>query len=306
MQEQRFNGKFSILNGNLFTNLCRINGNKSKGKESNDVELKEEMCLKNRDNKNREMEEIGSNIISYDNSEKMKKNFNSQLIYSYYNNFAANKYIEYEPDQKNMKNMYTYRQNRNDNEYNKNKSFGSTESNNNCSMKFNNNIINKTSNYKHLGNNNENETLFFKEDNVICNEFKKLKHDILELQIMNVNLQKQILTNHVINNSNTIPQHIIINNKTEVASNTLSQLQNNNNNNNNKKKNGLIYFLLKKILSSKINQMLIVSSFFISIYIAHKHWQRALKIAELQSKVNSNFILKSVKTIEEMVGIRSR
>ncbi|CAD2086246.1 microneme associated antigen, putative [Plasmodium vinckei brucechwatti] len=301
MQEQFFKGKFSILNGGLFSNLCRINTNQPKGNDSEREPLKDERCLKNR-----EIDEHAANITNYDNSEKMKKNFNSQLIYSYYNNFAANKLIEYEPEKKNTNNMYTHEKKRNNNEYNKNKKLCNTERNSNCRTQFNNNNnrINKSSNYEHFENSNENETLYFKEDNTIYNEFKKLKNDILALQIMNVNLQKQVLASHVINNSNTIPQHIIINNKTEVASNTLNQVQNSNNNNN--KKNGLIYMLLKKILSSKINQMLIVSSFFISIYIAHKHWQRALKIAELQSKVNSNFILKSVKTIEELVGIRGR
>ncbi|CAD2097616.1 hypothetical protein YYG_03992 [Plasmodium vinckei petteri] len=301
MQDQFFKGKFSILNGGLFSNLCRINPSQSKGNDSEGGPLKDERCLKNR-----EIDEHAANITSYDNSEKMKKNFNSQLIYSYYNNFAANKLIEYEPEKKNTNSMYTYEKNRNNNEYNKNKKLCNTERNSNCRTQFNNNNnrINKSSNYEHFENSNENETLYFKEDNTIYNEFKKLKNDILALQIMNVNLQKQVLASHVINNSNAIPQHIIINNKTEVASNTLNQVQNSNNNNN--KKNGLIYMLLKKILSSKINQMLIVSSFFISIYIAHKHWQRALKIAELQSKVNSNFILKSVKTIEELVGIRGR
>ncbi|CDU16541.1 microneme associated antigen, putative [Plasmodium yoelii] len=331
MQDHFFNGKFNIFNGTLFGNLCKINANQYKGKDSESVELKDDIHLRSRNDKNKStqnlaLEETDSNILSYGNAEKIKKNLNSQLIYSYYNNFATNKYIEYGPDQKGVKNMHTYRHN--DSEYGKSEygksgygknGYGTNECGknthlrnvdriNNYNLNLNNKAINKQSNYEHIKNNNKNESLFFKEDNTIYNEFKNLKNDILELQIMNVNLQKQFLTSHILNNSNAIPQHIIINNKTEVASNSLTQLENNNNNNNNnnKKKKGLIYFLLKKILSSKINQMLIVSSFFISIYIAHKHWQRALKIAEIQSKVNSNFILKTVKTIEEMVGIRNR
>ncbi|KMZ80792.1 hypothetical protein PVIIG_06396 [Plasmodium vivax India VII] len=146
----------------------------------------------------------------------------------------------------------------------------------------------------------ENTKQVIKEEAFFYEEFKKLKNDVMALQIMNVNLQKQVLANHsMIGPSKVVPQHIIINNKTEVASNAISQIQDNK-----KKGNGFLHELLKKLLSSRVTQMFFVSSFFISIYLFNKHWQRALKVSQLERRINSNFILRSVRMFEETLGMR--
>ncbi|GAB66176.1 hypothetical protein PCYB_083370 [Plasmodium cynomolgi strain B] len=146
----------------------------------------------------------------------------------------------------------------------------------------------------------ENTSQVINEEAFFYEEFKKLKNDVMALQIMNVNLQKQVLANHtMMGPSKVVPQHIIINNKTEVASNAISQIQDNK-----KKSNGVLYMLLKKLLSSRLTQMFFVSSFFISIYLFNKHWQRVLKVSQLERRINSNFILRSVRMFEETLGMR--
>ncbi|SBT34410.1 microneme associated antigen, putative (MA) [Plasmodium ovale wallikeri] len=52
----------------------------------------------------------------------------------------------------------------------------------------------------------KNSDIIIKEEDIFYDEFKKLKSDVLALQIMNVHLQKHVLANHVLNTSK-MPQH---------------------------------------------------------------------------------------------------
>lgn len=243
-----------------------------------------------------------------DRMTSLKNELNEQLIYTYYNNFNNN-YEYYNKSTEKLK------EKNNEDEYNEEQEYEPTANLLQDKNKINDmnnfyNNFNKNSlfNYQNFQNADKNFLYLLNKknknnstnENILVDEFKKLKNHVLFLQMMNVNLQKQLLTNHLINTPKIMPHHIIINNKTEVSSNAVSEIQNNKD----KKKNGTMYILLKKILSSRFNQMIFVSSIFISFYLINKHWQRALKISQLQKKINSNFLLKSVRLFEESLGIR--
>ncbi|SCP04231.1 microneme associated antigen, putative [Plasmodium ovale] len=216
-----------------------------------------------------------TNAKNVDQMHKLSK----QLIYSYYNNFVNAKVEEEEEEEegtsvgkRNLKSIYR-----------------------NSGVKSNLNDYQNCSNINDKMIFLKNNDLIIKEEDIFYDEFKKLKNDVLALQIMNVHLQKHVLANHVLNTSKVVPHHIIINNKTEVASNAVSHIE---------KKNGVISLFLKKFLRSRFNQMLLVSSIFISIFVINKQWQRALKVSQLEKKINSNIILRSVRLLEETLGIR--
>ncbi|CRG94299.1 microneme associated antigen, putative [Plasmodium gallinaceum] len=260
MHDYFIKNKFNLLNSNLFNNIYRRDSKYFKEEVKND---RRKVYLDKEEN-----EKINKNEELID---RMKKDFHEQLIYSYYNNFNEKSVEEIKDKNNDLKNIYDY------NNINK-KSL----------LNYNSNEISEDICLK----NKE-----VKED-ILYNEFKKLKNDVLVLQMMNVNLQKQLLSNHLMNSSKVIPQNIIINNKTEVASNAISQIQDN------KKKKGFLYLLFKKILRSRFNQMLFVSSIFLSFFLINKHWQRALKVSQLEKRINSNILLRSVRLFEETLGIR--
>lgn len=294
--------KFNILSSPLFNNFYKRNN-------------EDEYFKKDRNNN----DDLGVMHNYADDSEwrehnkkdrmtSLKNELNEQLIYTYYNNFNNN-YEYYNKSTEKLK------EKNNEDEYNEEQEYEPTANLLQDKNKINDmnnfyNNFNKNSlfNYQNFQNANKNFLYLLNKknknnstnENILVDEFKKLKNHVLFLQMMNVNLQKQLLTNHLINTPKIMPHHIIINNKTEVSSNAVSEIQNNKD----KKKNGTMYILLKKILSSRFNQMIFVSSIFISFYLINKHWQRALKISQLQKKINSNFLLKSVRLFEESLGIR--
>lgn len=294
--------KFNILSSPLFNNFYKRNN-------------KDEYFKKDRNNN----DDLGVMHNYADDSEwrehnkkdrmtSLKNELNEQLIYTYYNNFNNN-YEYYNKSTEKLK------EKNNEDEYNEEQEYEPTANLLQDKNKINDmnnfyNNFNKNSlfNYQNFQNADKNFLYLLNKknknnstnENILVDEFKKLKNHVLFLQMMNVNLQKQLLTNHLINTPKIMPHHIIINNKTEVSSNAVSEIQNNKD----KKKNGTMYILLKKILSSRFNQMIFVSSIFISFYLINKHWQRALKISQLQKKINSNFLLKSVRLFEESLGIR--
>ncbi|ETW52162.1 hypothetical protein PFUGPA_05777 [Plasmodium falciparum Palo Alto/Uganda] len=294
--------KFNILSSPLFNNFYKRNN-------------EDEYFKKDRNNN----DDLGVMHNYADDSEwrehnkkdrmtSLKNELNEQLIYTYYNNFNNN-YEYYNKSTEKLK------EKNNEDEYNEEQEYEPTANllqdknkindMNNFYNNFNKNSLFNYQNFQNadkkflylLNKKNKNNST---NENILVDEFKKLKNHVLFLQMMNVNLQKQLLTNHLINTPKIMPHHIIINNKTEVSSNAVSEIQNNKD----KKKNGTMYILLKKILSSRFNQMIFVSSIFISFYLINKHWQRALKISQLQKKINSNFLLKSVRLFEESLGIR--
>ncbi|KAI4838931.1 microneme associated antigen [Plasmodium brasilianum] len=348
-------GKFNLLSRGLFNNVynrsCssgreeQISSSKDDDDDDNDSD--DEIKNKNNPYEKEKLESINTN---YEDLERMKKEFNEQLIYSYYSNYGNFKGVDGMKDKnimdinkngnrnvnksgnrnenRNMNRNENRNENRNMNR-NENRNMNRNENRNmnrnmnrnentsaNMSMHINSNYdYNSYTNKKDLltynnDKQNEERTLYIKnneqvvkEENVLYNELKKLKNEILALKIMNVSLQKHVLDAHVMSAPKVVPQHIIINNKTEVASNAVNQMENNNNDK--KKKNyGFLYLLFKKLLSSRFNQMLFVSSIFISCYLFNKQWQRALKVAQLQKKINSNIILRSVRFLEEAAGIR--
>lgn len=294
--------KFNILSSPLFNNFYKRNN-------------EDEYFKKDRNNN----DDLGVMHNYADDSEWREHNkkdrmtslnpeLNEQLIYTYYNNFNNN-YEYYNKSTEKLK------EKNNEDEYNEEQEYEPTANLLQDKNKINDmnnfyNNFNKNSlfNYQNFQNADKNFLYLLNKknknnstnENILVDEFKKLKNHVLFLQMMNVNLQKQLLTNHLINTPKIMPHHIIINNKTEVSSNAVSEIQNNKD----KKKNGTMYILLKKILSSRFNQMIFVSSIFISFYLINKHWQRALKISQLQKKINSNFLLKSVRLFEESLGIR--
>lgn len=294
--------KFNILSSPLFNNFYKRNN-------------EDEYFKKDRNNN----DDLGVMHNYADDSEwrehnkkdrmtSLKNELNEQLIYTYYNNFNNN-YEYYNKSTEKLK------EKNNEDEYNEEQEYEPTANLLQDKNKINDmnnfyNSFNKNSlfNYQNFQNADKNFLYLLNKknknnstnENILVDEFKKLKNHVLFLQMMNVNLQKQLLTNHLINTPKIMPHHIIINNKTEVSSNAVSEIQNNKD----KKKNGTMYILLKKILSSRFNQMIFVSSIFISFYLINKHWQRALKISQLQKKINSNFLLKSVRLFEESLGIR--
>lgn len=294
--------KFNILSSPLFNNFYKRNN-------------EDEYFKKDRNNN----DDLGVMHNYADDSEwrehnkkdrmtSLKNELNEQLIYTYYNNFNNN-YEYYNRSTEKLK------EKNNEDEYNEEQEYEPTANLLQDKNKINDmnnfyNNFNKNSlfNYQNFQNADKNFLYLLNKknknnstnENILVDEFKKLKNHVLFLQMMNVNLQKQLLTNHLINTPKIMPHHIIINNKTEVSSNAVSEIQNNKD----KKKNGTMYILLKKILSSRFNQMIFVSSIFISFYLINKHWQRALKISQLQKKINSNFLLKSVRLFEESLGIR--
>ncbi|CRG98754.1 microneme associated antigen, putative [Plasmodium relictum] len=260
MHDYFVKNKFNLLNSSLFNNIYRRESKYFKEDDKNDrKKINFDKEVNEKMNKNEEIE-------------RMKKDFHEQLIYSYYNNFNEKDVEGTKGKNNDMKNIYDY------------------------------NNKNKKSILNYKGINQESEEICLKnkeaKEDILYNEFKKLKNDVLVLQMMNVNLQKQLLSNHLMNSSKVIPQNIIINNKTEVASNAISQIQDN------KKRKGFLYLLFKKILSSRFNQMLFVSSIFISFFLINKHWQRALKVSQLEKRINSNILLRSVRLFEETLGIR--
>lgn len=285
--------KFNILSSPLFNNFYKRNN-------------EDEYFKKDRNNN----DDLGVMHNYADDSEwrehnkkdrmtSLKNELNEQLIYTYYNNFNNN-YEYYNKSTEKLK------EKNNEDEYNEEQEYEPTANLLQDKNKINDmnnfyNNFNKNSlfNYQNFQNADKNFLYLLNKknknnstnENILVDEFKKLKNHVLFLQMMNVNLQKQLLTNHLINTPKIMPHHIIINNKTEVSSNAVSEIQNNKD----KKKNGTMYILLKKILSSRFNQMIFVSSIFISFYLINKHWQRALKISQLQKKINSNFLLKSVR-----------
>lgn len=294
--------KFNILSSPLFNNFYKRNN-------------EDEYFKKDRNNN----DDLGVMHNYADDSEwrehnkkdrmtSLKNELNEQLIYTYYNNFNNN-YEYYNKSTEKLK------EKNNEDEYNEEQEYEPTANLLQDKNKINDmnnfyNNFNKNSlfNYQNFQNADKNFLYLLNKknknnstnENILVDEFKKLKNHVLFLQMMNVNLQKQLLTNHLINTPKIMPHHIIINNKTEVSSNAVSEIQNNKD----KKKNGTMYILLKKILSNRFNQMIFVSSIFISFYLINKHWQRALKISQLQKKINSNFLLKSVRLFEESLGIR--
>ncbi|CDO62584.1 microneme associated antigen [Plasmodium reichenowi] len=296
--------KFNILSSPLFNNFYKRN--------------KEDEYFKKDRNNNEDLRvmhnyaddsEWREHNNKKDKMTSLKNELNEQLIYSYYNNFNNN-YEYYNKSTEKLKEKYNE-----DDEYNEEQEYEPTANllqdknkmndMNNFYNNFNKNSLFNYQNFQNADKNflyllNKKNKSNLTNENILVDEFKKLKNHVLFLQMMNVNLQKQLLTNHLIHTSKIMPHHIIINNKTEVSSNALSEIKNNKE----KKKNGTMYILLKKILSSRFNQMIFVSSIFISFYLINKHWQRALKISQLQKKINSNFLLKSVRLFEESLGIR--
>lgn len=274
--------KFNILSSPLFNNFYKRNN-------------EDEYFKKDRNNN----DDLGVMHNYADDSEwrehnkkdrmtSLKNELNEQLIYTYYNNFNNN-YEYYNKSTEKLK------EKNNEDEYNEEQEYEPTANLLQDKNKINDmnnfyNNFNKNSlfNYQNFQNADKNFLYLLNKknknnstnENILVDEFKKLKNHVLFLQMMNVNLQKQLLTNHLINTPKIMPHHIIINNKTEVSSNAVSEIQNNKD----KKKNGTMYILLKKILSSRFNQMIFVSSIFISFYLINKHWQRALKISQLQKK----------------------
>ncbi|SPJ08585.1 microneme associated antigen [Plasmodium sp. DRC-Itaito] len=298
--------KFNILNSPFFNNFYKRNNADEYFKK--DRNNNENLRVMN----NYADESEWRESTKKDKIASLKNELNEQLIYSYYNNFNNN-YEYYNKSTEKLKEKYNdYEEYNEEQEYeptnnllqDKNKIYDM----NNFYNNFNHFNKNSLFNYKNFQNSDKNFLYLLNKknknnstnENILVDEFKKLKNHVLFLQMMNVNLQKQILTNHLINTPKIMPHHIIINNKTEVSSNAVNEIQNNKD----KKKNGTIYILLKKILSSRFNQMIFVSSIFISFYLINKHWQRALKISQLQKKINSNFLLKSVRLFEESLGIR--
>ncbi|GAW80663.1 microneme associated antigen [Plasmodium gonderi] len=318
--------KFNLLNNGIFNSIYRNCSNYKKDERRNGMDLGTSP---------------NSFSNSTHTTSHGKRELNEQLIYSYYNNFANEKSASIKSENSDLNAIYDREGSRNQSNnhscnYNSSNYNHSNYSNhnsrdihNNLEIHNNRDIPNnhdshtkqehkmhdlhrngclkhffpKYEKYGHKGEEilcvkNTNEVI--KEEGFLYEEFKKLKNDVLALQIMNVNLQKQVLANHsIMGPSKVVPQHIIINNKTEVASNAISQIQDNK-----KKNNGFFYLLLKKLLSSRFAQMFFVSSFFISIYLFNKHWQRALKVSQLEKRINSNIILKSVRMLEETFGIR--
>ncbi|CAA9987904.1 microneme associated antigen, putative [Plasmodium knowlesi strain H] len=311
--------KFNLLNNGLFNSLYR-NGSMYRSDEGG---------------KNPNVGRA-SNSFSTDTHlpDRTNKELNNQLIYSYYNNFANERSARAQQDrsgQQERSGKYGgcgkhdhsgsdrsrsdhSRSDRDRSDRGKGEhpdlsalydEAGGNFTKGNCNMHMNGH--GKTFlDYRAYGHKDkemlcvENNNQVIQEETFFYEEFKKLKNDVMALQIMNVNLQKQVLANHtMLGPSKVIPQHIIINNKTEVASNAISQIQDNK-----KKNNGFLYMLLKKLLSSRLTQMIFVSSFFISIYLFNKHWQRALKMSQLERRINSNFILRSVRMFEETLGMR--
>ncbi|ANQ07890.1 Uncharacterized protein PCOAH_00020930 [Plasmodium coatneyi] len=302
--------KFNLLNSGLFNSLYR-NGSKYRSDEGG---------------KNPDVGRPSSNSFSTDTHlpDRRKKELNDQLIYSYYNNFANERTARAQQDRSGQQERSgkhggggkhdssgsdRSRSDRGKGEHPDLNALyddaGGNFTKGNCNMHLNGRGK-AFLDYRPYGHKDkemlcaENTNQVIKEETFFYEEFKKLKNDVIALQIMNVNLQKQVLANHtMMGPSKVIPQHIIINNKTEVASNAISQIQDNK-----KKNNGFLYMLLKKLLSSRLTQMVFVSSFFISIYLFNKHWQRALKVSQLERRINSNFILRSVRMFEETLGVR--
>ncbi|KJP89634.1 hypothetical protein AK88_00592 [Plasmodium fragile] len=302
--------KFNLLNNGLFNSLYR-NGSKYRNDEGG----------KNLD--------VGrpSNSFSTDSthllSDRRNKELNDQLIYSYYNNFSNERGSaraqqerngKHDPSGSDHSRSDISRSDLSRSDRGKGEHPDLSALYDDAGAKFNKGNCNMHLDgrgkafldYRPYGHKDEkilcveNTNQVIKEETFFYEEFKKLRNDVMALQIMNVNLQKQVLANNtMMGPSKVIPQHIIINNKTEVASNAISQIQDNK-----KKSNGFLYALLKKLLSSRLTQMFFVSSFFISIYLFNKHWQRALKVSQLERRINSNFILRSVRMFEETMGMR--
>lgn len=284
------------------------------------------------------MKEEGNNDLKL-----LEKKFNNEVMQSYYNNTCYvyddkntkyrkppidgkdgkyNEYIEHDEYINKWRNIeydkHYYNKSNNNNSSSNNSSSSSNGISNSSSS--NNNIINnmnsngsmlyfnkdKTKRSEDLLIHDEINTKDYylpntREDNTIYYELKKLKNDVTLLQMMNINLQKQLISTHCSNaTKNPPPQHIIINNKTEVASSAVNNIEKQNE----KKNKGILYIFLKKILSSRFNQMIFISSIFVSCFLINKQWQKALKVAQLEKKVNSNILLKSVKMLEETMGIR--
>ncbi|EUD65612.1 hypothetical protein C922_03858 [Plasmodium inui San Antonio 1] len=306
--------KFNLLNSGLFNSLYR-NGSKYRSDEGK----------KNPD--------VGRppNSFSTDTHlpDRRNKEVNDHLIYSYYNNFANDRGEraqqdrsgqqersgkhggggKHDPSGSDLSRSDRFRSERGKGEHpDLSALYDGTDGNfakGNCNMHLDERGK-AFLDYRPYGHKDEemlcveNANQVIREEAFFYKELRKLKNDVMALQIMNVNLQKQVLENHTLMGpSKVVPQHIIINNKTEVASNAISQIQDNK-----KKSNGFLYALMKKLLSSRLTQMFFVSSFFISIYLFNKHWQRALKVSQLERRINSNFILRSVRMFEETLGMR--
>ncbi|SOV10947.1 microneme associated antigen [Plasmodium gaboni] len=339
MQDFFLKSKFNILNSTLFNNFYKRN-NKDEYFKKDKNNIEDLSMIQNYDyenewrenNKKNKMErpnpELNEQLIySYYNhfnnnfehynkgTQKLKEKLKEKLKDKYNNDeYNQDKYNndEYNQDKYNNneynQDKYIYDEYNQEHKYEAGNIFQDKNKLNDMNNFYNNFNKNNLFNYKNFQNCDKNFLYLLNKKNnnnstdeiILVDEFKKLKNHVLFLEMMNVNLQKQILANHLINTPKIMPHHIIINNKTEVSSNAVSEIQNNKD----KKKNATFYMLFKKIFSSRFNQMIFVSSIFISFYLINKHWQRALKISQLQKKINSNFLLRSVRLFEESLGIR--
>ncbi|PHJ25399.1 microneme associated [Cystoisospora suis] len=124
-------------------------------------------------------------------------------------------------------------------------------------------------------------------------ELQRLRGEMLHLQLATAAASKPLP-----------PPNIIIQNKTEVASTTESNLQNLSHRDDRENKSSPFFDWVSRFFSSRLNQLIALCSVGLGCYMLLEHWRHSWRMAQLRRRVDSNILLRGVQMLEETIGVR--
>nr|CEL66088.1 TPA: hypothetical protein BN1204_019150 [Neospora caninum Liverpool] len=120
---------------------------------------------------------------------------------------------------------------------------------------------------------------------LILMELSRLRGEMLQLQLATASK----------------PANIIIQNKTEVAASTETNIQQSARD---EEPRSRFLDCLSRFFSSRVNQFVLLCGVGLGCYMLLEHWRHTWRMAQLRRRVDSNIVLRGVQMLEETIGVR--